>query len=528
MEHILNEPFDLEQAYQAGMKIKDGHALLQAENPMESLAYLIDASEGLNREQGLKHSILLGEELFKLEDFDKKNEPLLHYFMANAWFGLEKSNEKWVWEHTGLEKQIIHLRKSIIHKNFFNIDPIRQCQIFTNLGNKFSSLGRFVEAQSYWDQALEIIPSFGMALASKSEGLYYIANTLFDEGHRPFFYKEALKNIKKVFLPTSFPIELHMEEHITDFFIKFSTWMEQYGPLKKIGAIQYSLGNTREEKEYREWCLINRLFVNPLNDLGPYPLASRDCLTAPTIEVKEGEGPFFHGMFDQLKQEFISARFLYYEGVTSAQPSFSDREVTLYNTRDYPSYGLNIEKVRIAFRSCYSIFDKISYFLNEYLNLGFPQDKVTFRNLWYKKMQRKKGLCSAFLARKNWPFRGLFWLSKDLFEEREGFREHLEPDAKDWQNIRNFLEHKYFKLHEDDWALCEMDYRASHDWKGKFTFSMYRTEFEEKTLKLLKLARAALIYLSLGISVEEISKKNEAPKERIQMNLDIWEDDWKY
>ena len=90
------------------------------------------------------------------------------------------------------------------------------------------------------------------------------------------------------------------------------------------------------------------------------------------------------------------------------------------------------------------------------------------------------------------------------------------------------MEHKYFKLHEDDWAICESDHRASREWKGDFTFSMYRTDFQAKTLKLLKLTRAALIYLSLGISVEEISKKSKAPKERIQMNLAVWEDDWKY
>ncbi|MCB9422966.1 MAG: hypothetical protein H6667_24410 [Ardenticatenaceae bacterium] len=91
----------------------------------------------------------------------------------------------------------------------------------------------------------------------------------------------------------------------------------------------------------------------------------------------------------------------------------------------------------------YSLFDKISYFLNAYLALKIPETRVNFRTIWYTNQQRNKGLKSEFKDRQNWPLRGLFWLSKDLYEDKEGFKNSTEPDAHNLADIRNHLEHKY-------------------------------------------------------------------------------------
>jgi len=45
-------------------------------------------------------------------------------------------------------------------------------------------------------------------------------------------------------------------------------------------------------------------------------------------------------MYNQLKQEFVSARYLYYEGITSEAVHFSDKKVYLYDTLDAPVYSL--------------------------------------------------------------------------------------------------------------------------------------------------------------------------------------------
>jgi hypothetical protein len=176
-------------------------------------------------------------------------------------------------------------------------------------------------------------------------------------------------------------------------------------------------------------------------------------------------------------------------------PHFSDKGVLLIDTLDCPAYSLAAEKVRLAFRAAYSIFDKIAFFLNAYLGLGIEPGQVVFRTLWYER-DAKRGcrlLRSCFADYENWPMRGLFWLAKDLFSDDPDFREATAADARDLQEIRNRLEHRFLKLHE-----------ATPSAPGdELTWSVARRDFEEKTLRVLKLARAALIYLSLGMHREE-------------------------
>ncbi len=58
---------------------------------------------------------------------------------------------------------------------------------------------------------------------------------------------------------------------------------------------------------------------------------------------------------------------------------------------------------------------------------------------------------------------------------------------------------------------------------------MYRKDFEEKTFKLIKLVRAALIYLSLSVHCEEKQRKNKKDPKTIiaPMFLDDFDDKWK-
>jgi len=272
--------------------------------------------------------------------------------------------------------------------------------------------------------------------------------------------------------------------------------------------------------------------LNPLNDLGPLPISARDVLTTPDIVVAIGEGPYYPGYFNQIKQEFVSARYLYYEGISAGEPHFSDRDVLLYNTLDYPSYSVAVERVKAAFRVFYSLFDKIAYFLNHYLRLCIPERSVSFKTFWYQALDKNKGLRADFQQRQNWSLRGLFWLSKDLFEDKDkpDFRESLEPDAQELYDIRNHLEHKYLKLHDDLWPGPP----SAGDWistalADTLAFSMYRREFQAKTLRLIKMARAALIYLSLAIHCEEQQRAKERGPHGIVpgMRLDISDNDWK-
>ena len=204
------------------------------------------------------------------------------------------------------------------------------------------------------------------------------------------------------------------------------------------------------------------------------------------------------GFFNQIKQDFVSARWLYFEGMESAKPHFSDREVFLLNTLDYPLYSLAVEKMKLAFRATYSIFDKIAYFLNGYMQLGIPEREVSFRSIWSTRQKDSWVLRPQFQGLENWPLRGLYWLSKDFFEPE--FSDVTEPDARNLNVDRNHLEHKYFKAHDD---LFSLDIEKNLLFKDTLAYSITRSALERRTLRLLKLARAAIIYLTCAMAARE-------------------------
>lgn len=499
---------------------------LTDEESLQHIGRLTDLSLDIQKIEGLKHAIKLSEELQE-RSLSPGQLATSHYFLANVWANLRLLLRKnkdcsWDWEQEETERELIHLRRALNEEGLLELSNERTCEILTNLGNVMSGVGRFVEAIVYWDRVLSKAPSFPMACGNRGYGLTHYAYALYDKGHRVIFLKHAHADLKNALLSSA----SSLYEDARKDFNKYREKIESVLPKKyldtELDMRTFDVGTSEQEIEYRQWCLKNRLFLNPLNDLGLYSVAARDILTAPNIAVKIGEEPYYFSYFDQMKQEFVSARYLYYEGTNEKLAHFSDREVFLHNTLDYPSYSLSVEKIKSAFRIIYSLFDKIAYFLNHYLSLFIPERDVTFRTFWYKSQNKKAGLRQNFQQLKNWPLRGLFWLSKDLYEAK--FKEYIEPDAQELSEIRNHLEHKYLKLHEDLWPGPPLDSD-----KPMLALSIHRRKFESKTLRLIKMARSALIYLSLAIHCEEQQRSKERyPNGTIpKIPLDVWEDEWK-
>ncbi len=204
-------------------------------------------------------------------------------------------------------------------------------------------------------------------------------------------------------------------------------------------------------------------------------------------------------------QEFVSARVLLFDGTHVHRRHYADRAVTLVNTLDYPAFSIAVEQVRFSFRSAYSLLDKIAGFINSYFNLGIDPADVTIRRVWHD----RKALRLPFEQRPNWHLRGLYWLSRDIADDHDADSEAaLEPDARQLKQLRHALEHRSLVLREMD---------------GKDGMGIVQTmplgAFEAKTLKLLKLVRAALIHLSLAIHDEERKKTSQMPELAIPQSL---------
>jgi hypothetical protein len=517
-------------------KLMRGHGIdsVPTNTVLENIGRLVDLSGKLKRAEGTARALEWCDALAKLNLSDSE-VTVLEYFRANAWANLQNERScdpaaAWAWEQPELQQQILCLRRAVINRGFEAQQAIRRCQILTNLGNQLNTVGRFVDALESWNRALSLDGRFAMALGNRGLGLIHYSNALYDRGHRAVFLKFAHDDLTAA----SGPLARWDSPGCTDFLPVFEAGRKRVESAfdvknfsRTLNLDKYCMGRSKKERQYRRWCLENRLFLNPLNDLGAFSIAGRDVLTLPNFIAPIRQPPSFVGFFNQLKQEFVSARWMFFEGSMSNVVHFSDRGVLLFNTLDYPAYSLAIEKVKAAYRAAYSLFDKIAFFLNAYLKLVVDPSKVYFRRVWYQdKRHANRSIRAEFKQSGNWPLRGLFWLSKDLFDP--AFHDATEPDARALDEVRNHLEHKYFKVHEAFAPVQPDPGSPSALWADTLAFSIQRSDLEGNTLRLLKLSRAALTYLSLGMHWEERRRATNRGKARVvPIGLDVWEDDWK-
>lgn len=485
------------------------------------IAELIDRAVDEEEPTLVDLAFRIGEEVEKRE-LAPEEAVLLDYFLANAWACRfkERCSEReslWDFEQPEIQSQIFLLRRAVHSVGFDKIEPIRQCQILTNLGNQLDTLGRFIEARACWSSATEIDSRFWMARANRGRGLMNYAAALYDNGHhRVFAYYAHSDLAEAVELISKYP-QLG-DARLDQYFDNCRREISERYDLPEIESSYrpdgWSLGDTQAEQEYRRWCLKNILFLNPLNDIGADSIAARDAMNLPSFTLPAGEPPIFTGMFNELKQLFASARWHLWEGVNTNEMHFSDNGVHLFNTLDYPSYGLSVEKIKIAFRSAYSVFDKVAYFLNFYFALGVPDNRVSFRTIW----RNKDGgsVREIFSKSENWPLRGLYWLSKDLFDK--DVKDSMEPEARALADLRNHLEHKYVKVHES----FMQDFGGSDLFKDTHAYSITCFDLERKSLRLLQLARSAMVYLSLAMHYEERRRAKNGSGMVASISLDEW------
>ncbi len=497
-------------------------AAIPIEEALQRTALLVDLSSQLNCPKGTELALRWCDSIQGLL-LTPRQRSLLEFYRANTWDDARKrkydaENYTWAWEQPELRNQLLSLRRSAQAEGLAELQPIERAQILTNLGNQLNSAGRFVEAGEFWTRAINEHPKFAMALANRGYAWYNYARAHYDSGHQTVFLYRAHQSLSAALARGadwgSAP------DGARDFFVDLRARIAKMIDVKRLATDLkldgYRLGRSRKERDYRRWALDHILFLNPLNDLGNNDIASTDALLLPSYRTPLDDGPTLIAFFNQMKQEFASARWLLFEGIADDAPHFSDRDTKLHDTLDDPGYSLSIEKTKLAFRSAYSLLDKVAFFLNDYLKLGIPLPAVSFRSLWFEK-RGSATLRPVFTTAKNWPLRGLYWLAKDFVEE--DFQASTEPDASDLASIRNHLEHRYLKVHDRD-PIYSSSLPSVYD--DRLALSVERHELEAKALRILKLARAALIHLCLAMHREEHIRVKDDKGFTVPMTLPAW------
>ena len=114
---------------------------------------------------------------------------------------------------------------------------------------------------------------------------------------------------------------------------------------------------------------------------------------------------------------------------------------------------------------------------------------MDLRNVWRDK---KADLRPEFVNKKNLALRGLYWLALDVIGDDPIDQDSAAPEAAELKRIRNLLEHRSLILRETGTAS---------PMGAVETISL--ADFERHTFHVLKLARAALMYLAFSMRIEE-------------------------
>ncbi|WP_255562285.1 LA2681 family HEPN domain-containing protein [Rahnella sp. PD12R] len=517
-------------------------------------------------------------------DFEERiDEANFLYIIGNCYQVLYKKREM-NWYSDDLSKAVIFFRKALNAANDLRFPSkedlyLKSC-IQTNLANSLSAQGRAFCSIPFWDSAIS--QKNPVAMICKAQNELYLAATLYDSRHQPYHlfvaYKLILQGIQHK--------EYLFEDQLVAFdedgeFMKFKSWFEENfnESFFEINDDENYEFTTRKEKSYLTWCGENKLFINDLNDVFNSTITYQDIITLPSFRYQLNkslsmhETLMYHGNFDELKNEYCYARYLFFTALNiplDAKHMFND---TYPHVEDMSHSITNLKSshYKSAFRILYSLFDKISYFLHRFLQLNDIKDdsKITFDAIFRDISKDKSWVPNPKLKTSdNYFIHALFYILKDIRDVKDAapIARWLDPDAKSFSDIRNALEHRSLKIVDDfgytltqsdkdytsaqleiykaEKVQCEIDLKnVYHDIKNikngvsqkniqealsrqeklirsnqdlislideqrrLSTHSLLVTvsEFESRTLTLMKLARNSIMYLSLALHVEEKS-----------------------
>ncbi len=473
---------------------------------MDNLLNTINSiSMGINRaadekdENNLQSYVTQINVLLEKEQIDLNAKVILYYDLGNAYYELDNlrnhsDNRIWVYNNNEHINAIKAFRKCINLES--ECSTKKQLQIFlaqsyTNLGNLFSESGRIIYAIEVWKKALLIQPDLGMTLGNLGIGLITYARNLYDPNHAILLCKEAYS-----YLDNAINSETSYES-AKENFRKYKNYISKDVMESKFEFADYFSNIPKHERKYRQWVLKQCLYINPINDIYTDSFVAHDIMHLPNMVAPINEPPKYHGLFNEIKQQYISARYMYFSYLQqskSHEKHFSDKDIHLINTFDYSLYGLKYELLKTSYKSLYSILDKIAFFINEYFELGINERKIAFHTIWYEGNQKSK-INSKIESLNNNPLRGLYYLSKDFHSDTE-YLNSTDFDAKELSDLRNYLEHRYVKV---------VQYKNNRDLFSydNFAYQISIYDFENKTEKMLKYVREAIIYLSLAVHTNE-------------------------
>lgn len=296
-------------------------------------------------------------------------------------------------------------------------------RLYVNLAIEYSNQFRNIDALKYFKRALSVDNCFDMAIGNFAMGI---------EHHTPLLGLEE----GKYCLVFNLIYELYMDLNINkledghEFFCKkkmqYRTCQESYiNAILKGEDANYNpydiFTDLEDVKTYEDWCVENTLYLNYINDLG---------------EFQESKFDINLGMINTELE--LSSSQLY--TIKNWIKLYTVQRKNLFQCKDIKNEE-QIHELTQVFQCFYSYFDKVAFFIYKYFGLTENERQVNINSIWRMADRDRNNLLDYI----NQYLYNIYWLRKEYRESRNDklrINELLSPDAQDFSNIRNILEHK--------------------------------------------------------------------------------------
>lgn len=360
------------------------------------------------------------------------------------------------------------------------------------LGNVYSHIGRLQDGIGCYKGAALLCPNDYM-------WKFYFGFTLFNTHS---YYERAAERFVVSLMKEMLRECLDKKEYSQSANYVYNIIKDWESPdLKEDKPINYE---STEEGEYNHWVNQNVLRLNAYNDINfTSTLCQEDSLYFDGVYSLKNEPDSWRRLFqmlNEIKQEYVSARYMLYSYFwKSGSNHVSDKNVRLADLYDRSNYSFNLELAKSAFRSLYSILDKIAFVLNEYLDLNMNPERVNFSNVWYENSKSYKIKEEILKYKSLYSLAGLLFIRNDIYGGADDYLQAEE--TKLLKKVRNAIEHRAIIILDD--GILEDDGSV---------LKISRMEFEGVAINLIKTVRQAIFCFVNAVNHIEYDKKLEITK----------------
>lgn len=400
------------------------------------------------------------------------------YYLGNAYSNLFSFNYfKNPFYHYFNDKSELLLAKKYFFKalkyvdadlKFFEKNDLKS-KILVNIANTFDELGRNMDALEYYEKSFQYSQENALAWGNKGTALERYAKLM--GHHKTTIYWDAREALLKSLSLNPYP---QAKKNFETTLNKINEILKSKNPVNRPKLL---IRGTNELDLYnKKFCFNNKIYLNLCNYCQRCKHSLEDAVL-PNIKKDEN----FNRLgtyFNQMKLDYITARsLLVLSDYNKLDLSIFYNNLELFILEDNGIDDVDIQLLKLSFKSFADILDKIGHFLNEYLGLEIKGKEVSFLKVLYEIQISDNSVINN--KKKNPGLNALFSVYLDLKEGQ--YNELME--------LRNKITHRFIIIKND---VLKEDSNV-----------MGKNTLQNKNIALANVVRNSIMYLFYFVNLEE-------------------------